>query len=395
MSVSAPTRAGRDSRGPVLTVDLSAVAANARRLADLSAGELMAVVKANGFGHGAVAVARTALANGATRLGVTSIEEALALRAGGVDAPILSWLNPVAADYAAAIRNHVDVAAPSARHLLAIAAAARQTGSRAAVHLHIDVGMSRDGAEPSSWSGLCELASVLQRQSTVRVAGVMGHLGWADTPGDPFNARGRNAFDDAVRVARAHGLAPFARHLAATAATVTDPLSHYDLCRVGAGLFGIDPSQTLRLRSALTMTAPVVSVRGVAAGTSVGYGHTYVTERRTHLALLPVGYADGLPRTASGRASVLLNGRRRPIAGLISMDQIVADVGSDPVQVGQPATIFGPGDAGEPTTADWARWASTIEHEIVTGIGSRVARRTVPSADRHASPARTAVTAAP
>jgi alanine racemase len=239
--------------------------------------------------------------------------------------------------------------------------------------------MARDGAEPRAWTALCALAARLERQSIVRVAGVMGHLGWADVPGDPANALGRRRFDDAVAVARAHGLAPPVRHLAATAATLTDPRTHYDLCRVGAGLFGIDPSHTLALRPALTLTSPIVSVREVAAGTSVGYGHSYVTRRRTRLALLPVGYADGLPRIAAGRASVLLNGRRRPVAGPISMDQTVIDIGSDRAELGQQATVFGPGDDGEPTVADWARWASTIEHEIVTGIGSRVARHIGPA----------------
>jgi alanine racemase len=336
-------------------------------------------VKADGFGHGAAEVARTALASGATRLGVTSISEALALRAVHFQAPILSWLNPVSAGFAAAVRNRIDVAAASAQHLTAIAAGARTAGRPARVHLHIDVGMARDGAEPSAWAGLCELAGRLEHDSLVRVVGVMGHLGWADVPSDPANAAGRRRFEDAVGVARAHGLAPTTRHLAATAATITDPRTHFELCRVGAGLFGIDPSRTLRLRPALALTAPVVSIREVPAGVSVGYGHSYVTRRRTRLALLPVGYADGLPRIASGRASVFLNGRRRAVAGPISMDQTVVDVGWDAVELGQWARLFGPGDDGEPTVADWARWASTIEHEIVTGIGGRVARKIVPA----------------
>lgn len=375
--MSSPTQT-RNARRPELLVDLDAVAANTRRLARLAARELMAVVKADGFGHGAAETAKTALDNGASWIGVTSIDEALALRESRVEAPILSWLNSVAADFGEAIRHRIHLAAPSLDHLAAIGRAARSSGRTADVHLHADVGMARDGAEPSAWAPLCELAAELERQGSVQVIGVMGHLGWADTPSDPLNAIGRRRFEAAIRAAREHGLAPTTRHLAATAATVTDPRTHYDICRVGAGLFGIDPSRTTQLRPALTLTAPVVSVREIAAGTPVGYGRTYVTRRSTRLALLPIGYADGLRRIASSRASVLMNGRRRPVAGLISMDQTVIDVGSDPIELGQLATVFGPGDSGEPTVADWARWASTIEHEIVTGIGPRAVRRVAP-----------------
>jgi alanine racemase len=310
---------------------------------------------------------------------VTSIAEALALRAVHFQAPILSWLNPVAAPFATAVRSRIEFAAPSVDHLAAIAVAARGAGIRADVHLHIDVGMARDGADPRSWRALCALAARLERESTLRIVGVMGHLGWADVPNDPANAIGRHRFEAAVGATYRHGLRPTVRHLAASAATATDPRSHYDLCRVGAGLVGIDPSRKLRLRPALTLSAPIASVREVAAGTSVGYGHSYITGSRTRLALLPVGYADGLPRIASERASAWLNGRRYRLAGPISMDQTVIDLGDDPAELGQPAILFGPGDVGEPTVVEWARWASTIEHEIVTGIGARVARRVVSS----------------
>jgi alanine racemase len=319
------------------------------------------------------------VAHGASWIGVTSIDEALALREGGIDVPILSWLNSVSAPFPDAIRLGVHLAAPSVDHLQAIGRAAPRAGRRADVHLHADVGMARDGAEPSVWAELCDLAAEMERDGVVRVVGVMGHLGWADTPSDPLNAIGRRRFDEAIRIVRGRGLGPTTCHLAATAATLTDPRTHYDLCRVGAGLFGIDPSGTTSLRAALTLTAPVVSVRDVPAGTYVGYGRTHLTLRRTRLALLPIGYADGLPRIASGRASVLLRGRRRAVAGVISMDQTAIDVGSDSVELGQCATVFGPGDGGEPTVADWARWASTIEHEIVTGIGARVDRRVTPA----------------
>ncbi|MEU0877248.1 alanine racemase [Lentzea sp. NPDC005914] len=355
------------SAQPRLSVDLSAVAANTRRFVELARGEVMAVVKADGFGHGLGDVARTAVASGATWIGVTSLAEAVAVRESGVDVPVLSWLNPVDADVRTAVRYGIDLSVPSLRHLAVI----EQAGP-VRVHLQLDTGMARDGASPDSWLALMPAARRAELAGNVSVVGVMGHLPCADTPG--LNEIGKRALLRGVEMARQAGLRPSVRHLAATSAALTDPGTHLDVIRIGAGLVGIDPSGTTRLRSALRLTAPVVQVRRVEAGTGVGYGHSHVTERATTLALLPVGYADGLPRAASGRAEVFVGGRRRPVIGVISMDQVVVDVGDDPVMPGDEAVVFGPGDAGEPTADDWARWAGTIPHEIVTGIGARVQR---------------------
>jgi alanine racemase len=297
---------------------------------------------------------------------VTSLAEAVALRSEGIDAPLLSWLNPVDADFAAAVAHDVEVSVPSREHLEAVA---RTPG--AAVHLHLDSGMARDGAAPSEWADLCRAARRAERQGLVRVVGVMGHLACADMPDDPANALGRARFAWGVETARATGLRPTHRHLAATAATLTDPLSHHTMSRVGAGLVGIDPSGSTRLQPALTLTAPLVSVRRVHAGTPVGYGHTWIVPAGTELGLLPLGYADGLPAAASGRAEVLVRGRRRLLVGRISMDMAVVDLGPEGAQAGDLVTVFGPGHDGEPTVADWAGWADTIEHEIVTGLGLR------------------------
>lgn len=370
--MSAPARAprARVAARPELRVDLGAVAANTRLFADRAAGEVMAVVKADGFGHGALAVARTSLANGATWLGVTSIDEAMALRAGGLAAPVLSWLNPVDADFAAAASAEVDVAVPSLEHLAAVVA----TRHLVRVHLHVDCGMARDGAPPELWRRLCVAARRAERAGRIEVVGLMGHLGCAEDPGDACNSIGRTRFAWALEVARSTGLRPAHRHLAATAATLTDPRAHHTMSRIGAGLVGIDPSGTVPLRWAMTLTAPVVSVRSVPTGTGVGYGHTWRAPAATRLALVPVGYADGLPRLASGRASVLVAGERCPVVGRISMDQLVVHVGSVAVGPGDLVTLFGPGDRGEPTVGDWAGWAGTLPHEIVTGLGTRVSR---------------------
>ncbi len=371
---------------PTLTVDLEAIAANTRDFAARIPGELMAVVKADGFGHGTVDMARAAVDSGATWLGVTTVSEALVLRDAGLQTRMLSWLNPVAVDFATAIQRDVDVAVPGLEHLVAVARAAARCDRPARIHLHLDCGMTRDGASMSDWALLCRKARVAQSTGLVLVVGVMGHLGCAETPGDPHNEAGLVAFERGVRALRTRGLHPDVRHLAATAATLTDPRTHFDLVRVGAGLVGIDPSGTTRLRSGLILTAPVVSVRDVPAGTPVGYGHSYVTERRTRLALLPVGYADGIPRSTSNCGQVALRGRRRDVVGRVSMDQLVIDVGTDPICPGEVATIFGPGRDGEPTVAEWAGWAGTIEHEVITGLGARLARRVV--APRRPQPSR-------
>jgi alanine racemase len=365
-------------RGPELVVDLDAVAHNTRLVAARTGADVMAVVKADGFGHGATGVAVTALAHGASSLGVTSMEEALALRAAGVTAPILSWLNPPNAGFARALAEGVELAIPSVLHLDAVLRAAEATRQTPRLHLHIDCGMSRDGCEPREWPRLARRAARSHRAGRVEVVGIMGHLGCADDPADPCNGTGAARFDAAVREVRRHGLAPRLLHLAATAATLTLPSTHHAMVRIGAGLVGIDPSGTTSLRGGLTLRAPLVAVRRVEAGDAVGYGHTWRADRPTRLGLLPLGYADGLPRLASGRAEVLVRGVRRPVVGRISMDQAVVDLGDVAVGPGEVVTVFGPGDHGEPTVAEWAAWAETIPHEIVTGIGPRVAR--VPAA---------------
>nr|AGS49754.1 alanine racemase [uncultured bacterium esnapd15] len=355
-----------------LEVDLGAVTANVRTIRSRTAGELMAVVKADGFGHGQVDVARAALAGGATRLGVTSIEEARPLREAGLTQRLLSWLNPLGGDFGAGARMDIELAVPGLDHLHAIA----RTAPGVRIHLHLDTGMGRDGAEPDQWDRLCRAAREAERRGRIHVAGIMGHLPCADRPGHPANARGRDRFAWGLRVAQAAGLRPADHHLAATAATLSDPLSHHTMSRIGAGLVGIDESGTVRLRPALTLTAPLVTIRTVPAGTAVGYGHVWTARRATRLGLIPVGYADGLPRLASGRGEVWVAGMRRGVAGWISMDMTVVDLGPDtPVSVGDLVTVFGPGDNGEPTTAEWARWAETLEHEIVSGLSARLLRR--------------------
>jgi alanine racemase len=357
---------------PTLTVDSAAIAHNTRHFARL-APQVMAVVKADGYGHGAAAVARIALAQGATCLGVATAEEAIALRADGLSAPIVAWVLPLDAPWEELAWSGVDVAVASLPHLDRAVAAAIATGRRVQVHLHVDCGMAREGAAPADWAGLFAAALAAERALLIDVVGLMGHL--AVGAGDGADARGQRLFHDALADARAVGLRPRHRHLAATAATLATPGARHTLCRIGAGLVGIDPIGGHGLREAMTLTAPVIAVRSIDEGDSSGYGHDWTATRPTRLATIPVGYADGLPRAAAGRAQVALNGRRLDVVGAISMDQTVVDVGDLPVMLGDAVTVWG---TSGPSVKEWAAWASTIPHEIMTSVGARVRKVLAP-----------------
>ena len=366
-------------------VDLAAITANARRLDEL-AGEagVMAVVKADGYGHGLVPSARAALAGGAAWLGVAFVEEALALRAAGVDAPLLAWLSVPQEDLAPAVAAGVDVGVYDLEQLERAGAAARTTGQVARVHLKADTGLSRGGATPADWPALCRAAA---RADGVEAVGVWSHFAFADGGADhPVNGAQAAVFAEALEVAAAAGLRPQVRHLANSAASLTAPATHYDLVRPGLALYGLSPVPQLGdpahygLRPAMTLTSTVALVKRVPAGTGVSYLHRHVTERETTLALVPLGYADGVPRSATSTGPVQLAGRRHVVAGTVCMDQFVLDVGDQPVRAGEEVVLFGPGDDGEPTAQEWADVLGTINYEIVTRIGARVPRTYGPGA---------------
>jgi alanine racemase len=359
-------------------VDLEAIGHNTVLLAKAAPGaELMAVVKANAFGHGATAVARTALAHGATWLGVTSLDEALELRADGIVAPILMWLYSPLEPLDRALDADIDVSVGSTVALAAVVRAARRTGRRAFVHLKADTGLSRGGAAPAAWPDLVAAAAEAQAAGLVRARGVWSHLADAEHPWDPGLRRQLHAFDEARAAALRAGLRAPLTHLANSAATLHLPETHFDLVRTGIALYGVEPVPGRRfgLRPAMTVRATIVLTKRVPAGTRVSYGSEHVTERETTLALVPMGFADGVPRLAGRRGWVSVHGTRCRIAGRVAMDQIVVDAGDLPVSEGDTAVLFGPGDRGEPTVAQWARWARTNPHEILTGIGARVRRR--------------------
>lgn len=360
-------------------MDLAAIAANTRWFAERSAGAaLMAVVKADAFGHGAAPVARAALAAGASWLGVARMREALELRSAGIVAPVLAWVLEPALVRQAIDRN-VDVSASSIDDLEQIAGC--RARFPAAVHLKLDTGLHRAGSPASGWLALVMRAAALEAGGRLQVRGLWSHLSHADVLAHPNNLAQRAALADGVAVARQRGLRPDVTHLANSGGVIQLGSAGCSMVRVGAGLYGIDvldgrcgPSG---LRAAMTVSARVVGVRDIDAGEGIGYGHDAVAPRPTRLALVPVGYADGLPRVAARQASMWCAGRRVPVIGRISMDLTVLDVGTLPVRVGDTVRIMGDGSDGAPTAADWARWAGTIPHEILTHIGDRITRSTV------------------
>ena len=352
-------------------VDLDAIRDNVARLRAGTSAELMAVVKGDGYGHGMLPAAHAALDAGADWLGVCTLDEALTLRRGGVTAPVLAWLLAPGLPLHEGVAAGVDLGAAAAGQLAEMAAAGERAGRPARVHLKIDTGLSRGGATLDDWPQLIEAAAKAQAAGVVEVVGVWSHFVYADAPGHPTTDRQLAAFHEGLALAERSGLRPRYRHLANSAATLTRPDAHFDLVRPGLAVYGLSPvpGEQFGLRPAMTARARVMLTKRVPAGTGVSYGHTYRTDRETTLAVVPLGYADGVPRHASGAGPVQLAGRVRPIAGRVCMDQIVLDCGDDPVAAGDVATLFGSGVDGEPTADDWAAVVGTINYEIVTRFG--------------------------
>lgn len=367
-----------------IVVDLDAIAANTAVLRERVGRPLMAVVKADGYGHGLVPAARAVLAGGADFLGVAVLEEALALRAAGVTAPLLAWLHARGTDFAAALAADVEVSVNAEWGLDEVLAAVRATGRPARVHLCVDTGLSREGATLADWPGLVAAAARAEADGEITVVGVWSHMAYADAPTHPTIGAQVRVFEEAVAVARGAGLTDARLHLANSAATIALPETWYDFVRPGVALYGLDPlggdAADHGLRPAMTVRAAVALTKRVPAGEGVSYGHTYTTRAETTLALVPVGYADGVPRAAGNRAPVLAGGARRTIAGRVCMDQFVLDVGDATVAPGDEVVLWGAGDRGEPTAQDWADAVDTIHYELVTRVGGRFTRRYVGSA---------------
>jgi alanine racemase len=360
------------------SVELGAITGNIAALrAHVAPAAVMAVVKANGYGHGAVPAARAAVRGGADWLGVVHVAEALEVRRARVDVPLLCLMAIGSDDHAAAIAAEVDLAAGSAAMVRRLAAAAEVAGRPARVHLKTDTGLGRGGATPEDWPAVLGAARQAEADGSIVIVGVWSHFASADEPGNPSIGAQLAAFKEALAAAESAGITPQVRHIANTAAALDVPQARYDLVRIGGGSYGLAtlpggaPSW---LRPAMTLRARLALVKRVPAGTGVSYGHRYTTSRETTLGLVPLGYADGVPRGARGLPLVFARGRRWPIAGTVCMDQLVIDFGDEPVAEGDEVMLFGPGDDGEPTAQEWGEALGTISYEIVTGIGARVPR---------------------
>ncbi|NUK02224.1 alanine racemase [Streptomyces lunaelactis] len=362
-------------------IDLAALRANVRALrARAPRSALMAVVKSDAYGHGMVPCARAALEAGATWLGTATPHEALALRAAGIQGRVMCWLWTPGDPWREGIEADLDMSVSGLWALREVTAAAREAGRPARIQLKADTGLGRNGCLPADWPELVAAALAAEAAGTVKVTGLWSHLACADEPGHPSIAAQLDVFRELVAYAEKAGIEPEVRHIANSPATLTIPEAHFDLVRTGIAMYGISPSPELGtpadfgLRPVMTLAASVALVKQVPAGHGVSYGHQYVTAHETTLGLIPLGYADGIPRHASGRGPVLVGGAWRRVAGRVAMDQFVVDLGRERVEEGAEALLFGPGDRGEPTAEDWAEAADTIAYEIVTRIGTRVPR---------------------
>jgi alanine racemase len=362
-------------------IDLDAIRANVATLKQ-RAGDagLMAVVKADGYGHGMLPSARAALDGGATWLGVATADEGLELRAAGVEAPTLAWLLGPADDWTAVAQANLDLGINAVWALEKAVDAAAANGRSSRVHLKLDSGLGRAGATRHDWPELVAAAAKAEADGTIVVVGIWSHLTYADNPGHPTIESQRIAFDEGLDIASQAGLDPQVRHLANSAATLALPDTHYDLVRPGIAIYGLSPGPEvgvpagLGLVPAMTLTSQIALSKRVPAHQGVSYGHRYTTGKETTLALVPLGYADGVPRHLTNVGEVAINRRRYRIAGTVCMDQFVVDVGDDKVLAGDEVVLFGPGEAGEPTADDWAQAIGTINYEIVTRVGARVPR---------------------
>lgn len=352
-----------------------------------AAASLMGIVKADAYGHGVVPVAQALRSYGMSWLGVALPSEALALREQGDIGRILAWLIvPNDPTTSACVAAEVDLSVGSRWLLEEICAAAAQIGRPARIHLKVDTGLGRGGAMMREWPRLIEEAHQAQQRDLVQVMGVWSHLVAGENPDHPSIQLQRSNFSDALAQTRMIGLSTSLSHLANSGAILSGSVSgvdvHGGLARSGIAMFGLTPgvslgeASMLGLTPIMTLRTQLALVKEVPAGQGVSYGHHWTAPTRTTLGLVPLGYADGIPRTAEN-ASVWLRGKLRPVVGRIAMDQFVVDLGADHAEAGDEVIVFGRGVDGEPTAEDWARWSGTIGYEIVTRLGPRIPRRYV------------------
>lgn len=355
-----------------ISVDTEAITRNVQTLSRSTEAQIMAVVKADAYGHGLTVAGAAARRGGATWLGVAQPGEALALRAAGDEGRLFTWLYGAEAPFEALLAQDVDVSASHPQVLEAIVEAARATGVVARVHLCIDTGLAREGAPLADFSDLVRAACMAEQEGHLRVVGVWSHLAWADAPGHETIDAQAQVFRQAVAIAEAAGCDLEVRHLANSACTLTRPDLHFDLVRPGIAVYGLPPvpdpdGNDFGLEPAMRVTAQLVLIKRVPAGQGVSYGHDYVTQQETHLGLVSAGYSDGVFRSATNRAEVSIRGRRYRIAGRVCMDQFVVDLGPETdCAMGDEVVLIG---REGPSATEWAQAASTINYEVVCRFG--------------------------
>lgn len=360
-------------------ISVAAIRHNVAALRRHARADVIAVVKADAYGHGASIVAPAAVEAGASMVAVASIDEAVALRESGFLAPILCWLHAERLDYAAAVQHGLQLGLSRAAQVTELARAARDAGTIASAQLKLDTGLSRNGAAPEAWQELFAAAAAAERGGHLRVTGAFSHLANA---GDAEDRAQAARFDAGMRLLRGHGIEAPLRHLAASAAALSSPHLSYDAVRVGLAVFGLAPEQgaaaaSLGLRPAMTFATEVVSLRWAHPGEGAPGGHAHGLGRPSLLAQLPVGFGDGVPRALGDTGlSVAICGERAPLVGRIAMDECVADVThlAGRVRVGERAVLFGDPARGEPAVEEWSERLGTISYEVVARVGERVRR---------------------
>ena len=350
------------------TIDLNAYRENLSKVFEMVGGaDMMAVVKANAYGHGMLPMARAARSASIPWLGVATVAEAMALRAAGDTGRIFLMVG--GDDLTDAIAADIDLPVSNLEHLNAVTAA----GKNARIHLKIDTGLSRNGSTSEDWPELLEAA----KKAPVRIEGVWSHFASADNPSDPVNELQEQRFNAALEVAAALGIEVPIRHLANSAGALLRPQARFDLVRIGMAGYGLSPAfnvdPTFGLRPVMTLRSTLINVKTIPAGAGVSYGHRFVAEKPTKIGLVPVGYGDGIARSSTG-ATIFVGGQRAPIIGAVCMDQFLINLDGIDAKIGDEVILFGPGADGEPTANDWAETCGTINYEVITRLGGRIHR---------------------
>ena len=362
-------------------INLAAIAENLKLIKSKTSAQVLAVVKADAYGHGLINVAKAAEKSGADWLGTALLEEGIALRNGGITKPIISWLTPIGEDFRTAINLDIDLSVSSIELLNEVILVGKSINKVPRVHIEIDTGMNRGGFG-DDWGLLLPEIVKAVKANEIKAIGIWSHFARADEPNEAMNKTQLDVFEQKVKKLNEAGVSPEFIHIANSAASLSNEAAHKNIIRWGIGLYGLSPdvlnmgdSKSLGLKPAMKLFAKLQLVKAVKAGQSVGYGGTAITKSDTKLGVVTLGYADGVPRNANNSAGIYVAGKRAPIIGRVSMDQFVVDLGTDSsAKTGDEVIVFGDGSQGEYTIDEWAKACGTINYEIVTRIGVRVPR---------------------